>query len=230
MKTSNHWIWIISLSTVAVAGQSLVTFDQIFPPAKQQGMGLHKLTDPEKAALKSHVEGLLLAIVERAKASAKTPDNPAPAKPLPALVDRGSVVYRTKIDEDNDDILKLENGAVVEITGGFLGFVGFRKDAVLFKDGASWKIWIEGKRAFRCDVLKAPGVRSSSTGKLNHINEVKGDGKILAMLDGSMYEVNDFDVFTTSIWLGNSEVLLIDGLQLLNLDEDGEIIDVTRLK
>ena len=57
----------------------------------------------------------------------------------------GLAVYITKIDEDKGDVLKLANGAVVEITRGFLGFVGFRKDAVLYKEGRGWKIWVEGR-------------------------------------------------------------------------------------
>ena len=47
---------------------------------------------------------------------------------------------------------------------------------------------------------------------------------------GSMYKVDDLYTIETSLWLGNSDALLIDGTRLLNLDEGGEIIDVTKLK
>ena len=94
--------------------------------------------------------------------------------------------YITKIEEDKNDVLILSNGGIVEITQGFLGFVGFRKDAILFKDGARWKIWIEGKKVYKCDLLKAPSGRASGSGEKVYISEVKGDGKILVMLDGSI--------------------------------------------
>ena len=139
-------------------------------------------------------------------------------------------VYITKIDEDKDDILKLDNGAIVKITRGLLGLVGLRKDAVLYKDGGRWKIWIEGKKAFDCDVLKAPPLRPRSSGVVISISEVKGEGAILTTLRGSTYEVGDIHVFKTSLWLGNFEALLIDGNRLLNLEEGSEIIDVTKLK
>jgi hypothetical protein len=37
-----------------------LSFDVLFPPAKQNEMGLHKLSQPEKEALRKHVESLLL--------------------------------------------------------------------------------------------------------------------------------------------------------------------------
>ena len=62
----------------------------------------------------------------------------------------------TKIDEDSNDILKLENDAIVEISYGYLGYVGYRKDALLFKDRRQWKLWIEGKKVFKVDLLRSP--------------------------------------------------------------------------
>lgn len=142
----------------------------------------------------------------------------------------GQPVYITKIDEDKDDVLILANGCVVEITRGFLGFVGFRKDVVLFKHGSRWKIWIEGKEVYNCNILKAPSGRATGSGQTVYISEVKGDGKILMMLDGAIYEVDDLNTIDTALWLGNSDALLIDGKRLINFDDADEIIDVTKLK
>ena len=108
--------------------------------------------------------------------------------------------------------------------------MGFRKDAVLFKDGSKWEIWIEGKKVYKCDMLKAPTRRASGTGEVVCISEIKGEGKILMMLDGSIYEVDDLNTIDTALWLGNSDALLIDGTRLINFDEADEIIDVTKLK
>jgi hypothetical protein len=52
-------------------------------------------------------------------------------KQLAATSD-GTIAYRTKVDSDHDDILKLENGAIVEITSGYIGYIGYRKTAILF--------------------------------------------------------------------------------------------------
>lgn len=68
----------------------------------------------------------------------------------------GIAVYKTKITEEKSDILKLENGAIVEVKFGFVGFIGFNKKALLYPEGGGWKIWIEDKKSFPVEVLKAP--------------------------------------------------------------------------
>jgi hypothetical protein len=73
----------------------------------------------------------------------------------------GIPLYKTRISEEKGDILKLDNGGVVEITFGFVGFVGFNKKALLFKEGMNWKIWIEGKKTFPVEILKAPTIPPS---------------------------------------------------------------------
>jgi hypothetical protein len=137
-------------------------------------------------------------------------------------------VYVTKVDSDEGAVVILENGAVVKVTRGYLGYVGWRKDAILFKEGMQWKIWIEGKKAFKCELLKAPQVRAQSA-QVVHISEMLGNGSIIKMLDGSLFEVGSFYTFDTSLWLGFSDGLLINDSKLINLDE-GEIVEVTRLK
>jgi len=68
----------------------------------------------------------------------------------------GIPVYKTRIAEEKSDILKLENGAIVEVNFGFVGFVGFYKKALLYPEGGSWKLWIEGKKTFPVELIKAP--------------------------------------------------------------------------
>ena len=193
-----------------------------------KALGIQKLNNDEQATLNA----LLNRAYQMGAEHQAQPKNQVPAEPVPpgAAPAGTRPVYITKIDEDNDDVLKLANGAVVEITHGFLGFVGFRKDAILYKEGRGWKIWIEGKKAFRCDVLKAPDNRPSGAGESVSISEVKGEGKILTTLGGSLYEVGDLHTIETALWLGPFEALLIDGTRLLNLDNGGEIIDVTKIR
>ena len=58
---------VITIGTICLAQtrKPLVTFDQLFPKAKQRQMGLYKLTAKEKEALCSHVESLLLIVAKR---------------------------------------------------------------------------------------------------------------------------------------------------------------------
>lgn len=60
------------------------------------------------------------------------------------------------------------------------------------------------------------------------IQAVEGDGKIIKLEDGSLWEVDDVDAVTTSIWLPVSEVIVCDG-KMVNVD-DGETVQVTPLQ
>ena len=39
----------------------------------------------------------------------------------------GIAVYKTKITEEKSDILKLENGGIVEVKFGYVGYIGYNK-------------------------------------------------------------------------------------------------------
>lgn len=54
---------------------------------------------------------------------------------------------------------------------------------------------------------------------------MEGDGKIIKLEDGSLWEVDDVDIVTTSIWLPVSEVIVCGG-KMINVD-DGETVQVT---
>lgn len=68
----------------------------------------------------------------------------------------GIPVFKTKVSEENGQILKLANNAVVEVGFGYIGYIGYGKTALLFREGAAWKIWIEGKRTFSAELLRPP--------------------------------------------------------------------------
>ena len=52
---------------------------------------------------------------------------------------------------------------------------------------------------------------------------------IIFLTDGSVYEVS-YQSYETTLWLGYSSALLINGYQIINLDEGSEIIDVIKIK
>ena len=135
-----------------------------------------------------------------------------------------AAVWESKIDDDNGDTIFLENGSVVEVTSGYVGYIGYRKNSVLFKDGSAWRIWIEGKRAFPCDVLKRPTSGSTSAERLS-LSKVASDGDSIIASNGAVFEVSSG---SASGWTGAS-VLLIDDSRMLNLD-DGEMLEVSRIR
>ena len=198
-----------------------------------RALGLSKLTTVEKQSL-----NLLLRTIynvgyngglRRDSANVQTQKQPTAAG-VPSQYSYQGSAYLTKIEDDNGDVLHLANGAIVEITSGYLGYVGYGKDAVLFKTSYNWNIWIEGKKAFKCDVLKEPQYGTKYSAEELTLSEVKGDGSILIMLDGSIFEVNSLYTIDTSLWLPISDLILIDDYQLINLDDGDEIVEVTRIK
>lgn len=100
----------------------------------------------------------------------------------------------------------------------------------MFKQASRWKIWIEGKKAYNCLLLKSPSFAVAKQSEIKYLSEVRGEGAVLKMLDGSIYEVDSIDTIITSIWLGASEVLIIEDYKLINLDEGDEMIQVLRIK
>ena len=181
-----------------------------------KALGLQKLSKEEQASLNS----LLNRAYQLGAGNQLKNISPGPSNP----------VYVSKIDKDEGDILKLDNGSVVEITGGYVGYIGYRKDAVLYKVRKSWKIWIEGKKSYNCDIIKAPSKKSSGTGEVISVYEIKGDGKILMALGGAIFEVGDLHTIETSLWIGPLDALLINGTQMLNLGDGGGGIDVTKIR
>jgi len=136
--------------------------------------------------------------------------------------------YQTRVEEDKDDILLLENGAAVHVNG-YLGYLAYRKAAVLYGSVGAWKILLEGKHVVACDVIRAPDIGVRSNAELVTLSKVKGRGSILFMDDKSIWEVNRGEDVISQLWIAPFNGLLIEGSRLLNLD-DGESVQVTRVQ
>jgi hypothetical protein len=137
------------------------------------------------------------------------------------------IAYQTKVESDNNEIIKLENDAIVQVSS-YVGYIGYRKDAVLYGSRNDCNIWISGKKSFKCELIKEPSKRGEPAEKI-YISEVKGNGKILMMLDGRVYEVGMLDELKTTLWLGMSDGIIINGTTLINFSSD-ESIQVNRIK
>lgn len=60
----------------------------------------------------------------------------------------------------------------------------------------------------------------------NTISGVYADGKIIKMIDGSIYEIFDYDTITSDLWLPMTDVV-ITGDRIINIDDD-ESVDYIR--
>lgn len=199
-------------------------------PEKVKSLGLQKLNKEERASVNILLNQVYRLGLKTQNQSTNQDQGSSGSSEVAVKKTAGIPVYITKIDDCTDDVLKLENGAIVETKSGYLGFVGFRKKAVLYKDIRGWKIWIDGKKSFNCEVLKPPQYQTAKSGEKVSVVEVKGDGKYLVTSSGSLLEVNQLNTIETSLWFGYFEAIIIDGYQLINLDSGGEIIDVTKIR
>jgi len=194
-------------------------------------VGIGKLTESEKHELNRIMNNVYdLALEQCLKSLAAVGTVPPRLLQDQALSPSSGKAYMTIVDSDDDDLLTLENGAVVEVTNGYLGYIGYRKNAVLFKTGYSWRIWIEGKRAYKCELLREPGYASSVSVEAVYLEDVKGNGSILYMDNGSIWEVDDYYTLSTSLWIGGSEAIILNGYQSINLDEGDEVIEIMQLR
>lgn len=71
-------------------------------------------------------------------------------------------------------------------------------------------------------------ITSSQACETTTIEEVLGDGSIIKLQDGTIYQVNTGDESTASMWTSLTEVVVCDD-KIINT-EDNESIEVTQLK
>jgi len=78
--------------------------------------------------------------------------------------------------------------------------------------------------------VAAPTPKTKSKGCVSglSIESVEGDGKVIKLDDGSMWEVDDVDTMDTALWLATEDVVLCDG-KIINTD-DKESADVTPIR
>jgi hypothetical protein len=197
-----------------------------------RSIGLQKLTTAERDALNELLNRVYAIGAGRTPGSSGSGSSSAAPNASPGATPRRpatATAFKTKIDKDAGDVLTLENGAVVEVTAGYLGYVGYRKDAVLITSGSTCRVWVEGKRTYRCAVLKAPYRRGDAAMEAVIAN-VSSDGGIVKLTDGSVFEVSSLNTLTTTLWLAGATVLILDDGEMVNLDTGDELITVTRLR
>lgn len=135
-------------------------------------------------------------------------------------------VWITEVTREDDGIFFLANGGIVKKESiGYVGYIGYHQKCFVYGYGRIWHIGLKG-REYRCEVIERPRVEPIKAAK-TMILQNKGSGRILELIDGSLWEVSSVDASTTSVWLGGAMVLLLDDLRMLNLDT-GETVPVKK--
>jgi hypothetical protein len=112
----------------------------------------------------------------------------------------------------------------------FFGLIGFNKDSLLFKEGNSWRLWIEGKKSYRCKIIKPPFTKPNVYLEKKQIMKVTSDGSFLTDINGIMYEVNSLDTIETRLWIPPLDILIIDEIEVINMSLMSPAIIVQKLK
>ena len=122
--------------------------------------------------------------------------------------------YWTTIEEATDDVVKLTNGAVVEVVG-YIGYVGYGKRALLHANGR--KLWVEGKKDYLVVTLKAPVWGRKVEVLEKSIRTAADDGSLFLFSDGSRFDpyfptfVGAFSEFSNCYVVSGSSLLFDDG-------------------
>lgn len=72
------------------------------------------------------------------------------------------------------------------------------------------------------------GIGARASCDESSIDSVSSDGEIIELLDGSVWESQD--PATSALWLDTEDVLICNDDVMINKDESGEKVDVTRLR
>lgn len=111
-------------------------------------------------------------------------------------------------------------------------FLGVGSELILPDSDQKCRIWdssslgsIEGLTA---PSQSQPSQQSSGCGDGHWIQSIAGNGEIIKLEDGSIWQVDSVDTVISSIWLPISNITIC-GSYLINTD-DGEKVSATRLK
>lgn len=221
MKLITYFIAVLAAASPAIAALDyLATLSKDAEISKN--LGLSKLSESERAEWNK----LLATVYQLGIQSAKTTTTKQSAVDESRTTvgatgaDTSGSIWMTKADLEGEEIVKLRNGAVFEVSIGFVGY-GYGREVALIREGTRWSLWVEGKREFRGRLLKAPEGGRPDSFKRSSIGSVSSDGSIVKLSDGSIYEIDSLGRIDTTLWLSGSEVFVVNDSTLLNASGDG---------
>lgn len=184
----------------------------------------------QRAALNRLLNSVYQLGTKRARDGLAAASPGAPSSGLGPAAGVTARAYETRVDSDDGDVLTLENGGIVEIMAGYPGYLGYRKREVLLTGASGCRIAISGKRTFRCAVLRNPNYGRARSAEIVGLSRVRADGAILELVDGRMLEVDVLGKYSSSLWLPGSNLVILDGIEAINLDDVGDPIMITRIR
>lgn len=133
-------------------------------------------------------------------------------------------VWLTEVAKHKDDIFVLANGGVVEKTSiGYVGYIGYSETCILYGFEDNWRILVN-RDEYDCELVKRPRDEPQQA-KKTWILSVKASGKIIELIDGSLWQVNSLGLNRTALWFGCIPVLLLRDRAVINL-KTGQMIRV----
>lgn len=108
-------------------------------------------------------------------------------------------------------------------------FLGVGTELILPDENQKCRVW-ESSELDPINLSDAPKVKGQPRGcdDGHWIQSVAGNGEIITLEDGSIWQVDSIDSITSSIWLPVSNVTIC-GSTMINTD-DGEKVSVTKIK
>jgi hypothetical protein len=133
--------------------------------------------------------------------------------------------FISKIEKGEKEKLTLENGAIVKVSNsnGFSGYFPWANNCILFNDGKFFKIWIEDKGTFICEIIKIPTVTKGVRFSQVIIDEVSKDRAFVRLRGGQILKVRETDRLRIELLLGSKEALLFDNGDLV-IFEGGKVV------
>ena len=142
--------------------------------------------------------------------------------------DQPGFVYETGVDRWGDGVLRLGNGAAVELIAA-PGAVQEGDVAILLLLPSGCETWIERSGLHRCTLLQAPPRSARPTpARLVQVERIADAGATLAIGGGAEYGVTRQRGFTRS-WRPGDAVLLEDA-RLLHLAYGDQLVEVAPLR
>ena len=213
-------------------GTVTLSFDVLFPPANQNAMGLHKLTQAEREELRKHVETLLITVVQAST------QQPASEVNVPYLQRATNIPNnlimvtgtRTQKVEYIADSIAEKTGKYIRLLGGSswvltLPTLALVTDDIIIvfqelelKDNKKAQIAVAYVDGDEIIVKHVGGSYVSQSGYLTTVLEVLGEGAVLKLADGSYVSVPEYDQYDTGWWLPPYKALMTSNkMYLYNL-------------
>jgi hypothetical protein len=210
-------LFILILSVGATTAQPNFIAELAKDPDSVRKLGLNKLTQSEQ----DEWNRLLSAVYAASKGESSTPQSSTASNQLSSRVEAPGAsgqIWLSRADLSSEDVIRLENGAVFQVSIGVVG-VGIRREVGLIREATRWSLWVSGKRVYRGDLLRPPDIGKPLSFTKTSITSVASDGSLLTMLDGTVYEVDLVNRVDTTIWLPVSDVLILENGRIINLND-----------